>query len=127
MADLTPVAGEADVMLTGQLVPANARIDGNMVGQAYDAAGNETTLPAGYEFVEEGPLTTRVVCPLDPDDVNAPDVIVGQKADKDLSEGVVFLTGEKFSIKTIPASATEIHTGAGIVPKVGGVARTARR
>ena len=118
MADLTPMAGIHDVQLVAEVFPVGARVDGNAVGAFVDANGEEVLAPVGYSFIEESQLVTRLVYPVVADDVNAPDVLVKQKADADLSEAQVFLSGATFSVKTIAPNATEIRTTTGLVPKL---------
>ena len=118
MADFMPVAGVQDFQMSGVIEPAGARVDGNLVGAAYDEVGNEVVLPSGYSFFEESQLVTRLVCPTTADDSAAPDLIVGQKADRDLSTSVDFIRGGTFTVKTVPPAATGVTSSAGIVPKL---------
>lgn len=120
MADFTPIAGTHDFQMIGQVNPPGAAIDGNMVGACYDELGEEIPLPTGYSFLEESPLVTRLVCPTVADANDAPDVIVAQKADKDLASGPpVYIAGQKFRVKTIAPEAASINTvAAGVVPKL---------
>lgn len=119
MADYTPKAGAEDFQMTGVVNPPGASIDGNMVGACYDPFGDEIALPAGYSFLEESQFVTRLVCPATPDATEQPDLIVGQKADADLSPTQAYLSGNTFTVRTIAPSAASITTtAAGVVPKL---------
>lgn len=118
MADLNPVAGINDVVLSCVVQPPGAPIHGSAIGECIDDAGEPAALPTGYAFVEESQFVTRLVCPTLPDDIAAPDVRVRQKADADMSEAQAFLNAEIFSVKTIAPTAAALTSSASLSTKL---------